>query len=321
MLQVFLFVLFFTSILEATEGAFPLYLNGYMGPKAGYLPPPGFYVRNDVYHHPGHISKNVLGGVVTAKANAKISLDILNLAYVSDLTLLGANVACGAIIPAGRINVHADLSATVPRLTVANNMATVVLNTVTKKKHQVAHGISDTLVLPLMLGWHAKEYNLHLLAFQGVFLPTGGYTKGYIANMGQNHFATETDVGFTWLNPDWGTEVSALTGITINFTNHKIHYRSGTGWHTDFFVGQYLTLNLQVGLSGYWFHQLTPDSGKGSKVLGGFRGQALGLGPSISYEWKIGSIPLVATLRYFTETHTKNYLKGETFYFTLTLPV
>lgn len=313
-------LIFVHSWAGATEAAFPLYLNGYMGPKAGYMPPPGLYIRNDIYHHPGHVKANVLGGRVSAKSNAKISLDVLNLTYVSSATLLGANWGWCAVIPAGRANVHADVSISVPRVCF-NPLPTLSTDTITKSKHQVAHGLADVMVVPFMLGWHAPSYDLHFVAFQGLFLPTGGYKKGDIANMGQNHFASETDVGFTWLNPKSGTEVSAITGLTINFTNHKIHYRSGTGWHTDFFAGQYLTPKLQVGISGYWFYQLNPDSGTGSKALGGFRGQVLGLGPSISYEFSVCGHPVIANARYFKETHARNYLKGETFYLTVSIPI
>ncbi len=312
-----LFVLLSAEIF-ATEGAFPLYLNGYMGPKAGYMPPPGVYIRNDIYHHPGHARASVLGGRITGKANVKISFDLFNMMYISPYTLLGANVGCSALLPVGRINVHAEASAQVPRLQLTPAPA-ITLQTVTRKKHQVAHGVADMLLIPLMLGWHIDAYDLHVLFYQGLFVPTGSYTKGHIANMGQNHFATETDAGFTWFNQKTGTEVSAITGITVNFTNHKIHYRSGTGWHTDFFVGQYLTSKLQLGLSGYWFYQLTPDKGPATTVLGGFRGQVLGLGPSLSYEFMVGKCPVVANVRYFKEMHSKNYLKGESVYFTLTV--
>ncbi len=297
-----------------------------MGPKAGYMPPPGLYIRDDIYHHPGHAKASVLGGFISAKANVKISLDLFNLTYVSKLKLLGADVACGALIPFGRINVHAHLNATVPSLHIRRNalglpVPTITLNKITRKKHQVAHGIADCLLIPLMLGWHAESYDLHFIVYQGLFVPTGDYSKNKIANMGQNHFATETDAGFTWLNEKWGTEVSVMTGITSNFTNHKNHYRSGTGWHTDFFAGQYLTPKMQVGLSGYWFYQLTPDSRKGSSVLGGFRSQVLGLGPSISYQFDAWGLPVLVNARYFKETHAKNYLKGETFYLTVSLPI
>ena len=315
-----------TCLLSATQGDFPLYLNGYFGPKAGYMPPPGLYVRNDCYHHNGHANSSVLGGFVSGKVKAKISLDILDLTYVTPLKLLGANVAFGALAPAGRIAINAQLDAVVPSLSVNTGplglpSPTITLNNTTVKKYQVAHGLADCLILPLMLGWHAPDYDLHILAFQGLFVPTGKYSKNKIANMGQNHYATETDVGFTWLNEAIGTEVSAMTGITSNFTNHKTHYRSGTGWHTDFFAGQYVSKKMQIGLSGYWFYQLTPDSGRGSKILGGNRGYVLGLGPSISYEFDICKLPIIVNARYFKETHSKNYLKGETFYLTITVPI
>ncbi|MBS0634539.1 MAG: transporter [Verrucomicrobia bacterium] len=314
------------SILKATEGAFPLYLNGYNVPKSGYMPPPGLYARNDIYHHNGHVKGSVIGGLATVKANVKISFDVLGLTYISHLKLLEANIGCGVIVPVGRINVHGTLSATIPTVGTQTNalgipVPQLQLQSITKKKHQVAHGIADTLVIPFMLGWHAPAYDLHIIAFQGVFIPTGKFDKNKIANMGQNHYALETDAGFTWLSTKWGTEVSAITGITTNFTNHKIHYKSGAGWHTDFYIGQYVTSNLEIGLSGYWFYQLTPDSGKGAKLLNGFRSRVLGLGPSISYEFTVAKVPVTVNARYFKETHSKNYLKGDTFYLTVTVPI
>src|SRR5437870_342339 len=98
------FLINFFSWVDATESAFPLYLNGYMGPKAGYMPPPGLYLRNDYYHHPGHVKAAVLGGRVSGKSNVKISLDLLNVTYVSHKKLLGADVACGVLIPFGKID-------------------------------------------------------------------------------------------------------------------------------------------------------------------------------------------------------------------------
>ena len=139
--------------------------------------------------------------------------------------------------------------------------------------------------------------------------------------MGQNHFALETDAGFTWLNTKFGSEVSAITGITSNFTNHKTGYRSGSEWHTEFFVGQYLSKKLEIGLAGYWYYQLTPDKIHGKQFATGFRGQVLGLGPCINYELNIGKIPVFLNLRYYKETHSKNHLKGDSFFFTVSVPI
>ena len=341
--RLFVFLLLFSSLchtpLTAEETGMGLYLLGYQSAKAGYLPPPGLYFRNDAYHHPGHIKGAVFGGIAQLKANAKISLDLLTLTYVSPLKFLGADVACGVLVPFGRINVHASaqiqvapliqaLESSIPSSGAASTPSAAASTstptppalptTITKKKHQVAHGISDMLVIPLMLGWHWD--NFHMLAYQGLFLPTGRYKKGRIANMGQNHYATETDAGITYLNKNTGTELSLISGLTVNFTNHKIHYRSGTGWHTEFFAGQYLTRGLEVGLAGYWFYQLTKDSGKGA-LLGGFRGRVLGLGPCLSYDFKIKNFEFNANVRYYKESHAKHYLKGESFWFTLSIPI
>jgi hypothetical protein len=330
MRHLFVFLLILRMLSSAVayceQSAFPLYLLGYMSSKAGYMPPSGFYFRNDVYHHYGHVKEGLFGGRQVAKANAKISLNVLALNYISPWKLLGADVACGALVPIGKVDVRAELQVGKPKL--VNNSSscdiarpTVKISSRTIKRHQVAHGVGDSLIIPLMLGWHAESYNLHLLAYQGLFLPTGGYKKGSIANMGQNHFATETDAGFTWLNTNTGTEVSAMTGVTVNFTNHKTHYRSGTGWHTEFFAGQYLNKDLQVGLAGYWFYQLTPDKLHGRQFLDGFRGQVLGLAPCLSYEFALGKVPVFANIRYYNETNAKNYLKGGSFFFTLTVPI
>ena len=328
---------FYHTHLAAEETGMGLYLLGYQSAKAGYLPPPGLYFRNDAYHHPGHIKGGVFGGVAQLKANAKISLDLLTLTYVSPLQFLGADVACSVLVPIGRINVHASAQvnvgqllqtlnstaapskvASTPSTSTATPMLPTLPTTITKKKHQVAHGISDMLVIPLMLGWHYD--NFHMLAFQGLFLPTGRYKKGHIANMGQNHYATETDAGITYLNKNMGTEISLISGLTVNFTNHKIHYRSGTGWHTEFFAGQYLTRSLELGLAGYWFYQLTKDSGKGA-LLGGFRGRVLGLGPCLSYDFKIKDFEFNANVRYYKESNAKHYLKGESFWLTVSIPI
>lgn len=323
-ISLFLSTILLALPLHGQEGAFPLYLLGYMSTKAGYMPPPGLYVRNDVYHHNGHVKGGLFGGRAVAKVNAKLSFDVLTLSYVTPWKLLGANVAFGGVVPAGRVNVHAKLDAEIPRL-VRNSgscdfaLPSVALTSRTKKKHQVAHGIGDSLIIPLMLGWHADSLNLHLIAYQGLFVPTGSYKKGHVANMGQNHFATETDAGFTWLNTKTGTELSAMTGITSNFTNHKIKYRSGTAWHTEFFAGQYLMEDLEIGVAGYYFYQLTPDKFRGKQFFNGFRGKVFGIAPLLSYNFKIADIPVFANVRYYTESDSKNYLKGNSFFFTLTV--
>lgn len=310
-LLAFLLSLMEPNSLAAAEGASGLWPMGYGSAKAGIQPPPGtLALRNDIYHNHSHLK---------GAARVKVSLDAPAFRYVTDVKILGGDYGFGAIFQAGRVNVHAKQ---VQNVTSVQNLPgpngvpqpTVVVTPVTKKIHRVAHGVGDTYVAPFILGWHTET--LHTLFIQAAWVPTGKYSKDHVANMGRNRWATDTDFAFTWLDPKYGLEVSALTGVTVNFTNHKTHYRSGSEWHTDFFIGKNLTKALEVGLVGYWYYQLTPDKGKGA-TFGDFRGRVLGLGPYLGYTFTIGKTPIYANARYYHDSHVKNHLKGDTFYFTL----
>jgi hypothetical protein len=39
--------------------------------------------------------------------------------------------------------------------------------------------------------------------------------------------------GYTYFNPQTGRELSAVTGLTYNFTNPSTDYRNGVDWHLD----------------------------------------------------------------------------------------
>lgn len=179
------FLLIFLSCfaaLNAVQGGFGLYLLGFLSSKSCYLPPPGVYFRNDIYHHPGHIKGGFFGNSVQAKAHAKISLDLLTFTLVTPYTILGAKYACGVIVPVGRIPVHASANIDSPRLMLQQDgkclpSPTINIESKSVSKRQTAHGLADTLLIPFMLGWDIDAYDLHALFYQGVFVPTGGYSK------------------------------------------------------------------------------------------------------------------------------------------------
>jgi len=62
-------------------------------------------------------------------------------------------------------------------------------------------------------------------------------------------------------------------------------------------------------VAGYYFQQITDDSGPGAK-LGGFRGMAVGIGPQIGFLFPVGDFrvnrPLL--LRRLTGTRPGRYL-------------
>ena len=96
-------------------------------------------------------------------------------------------------------------------------------------------------------------------------------------------------MGITYLHPKKGHEVSAYLGYTINFENPATNYLSGNEFHLDWFVGQHLPKGFAIGMAGYFYQQVTGDSGSGAR-LGAFQGQAMAIGPCVTYNGKIGKV-------------------------------
>jgi hypothetical protein len=57
---------------------------------------------------------------------------------------------------------------------------------------------------------------------------------------------------------------------------------NGIDFHVDWGASQLVSKNVHVGLAGYYFQQLTADSGAGAK-LGDFKGRVAGIGPQIGF--------------------------------------
>ena len=62
--------------------------------------------------------------------------------------------------------------------------------------------------------------------------------------------------------------VSLVTGVTYNFVNPGPDYQNGLDWHLDWAGSQFLTKQLQAGVAGYVYQQLTCDRGAAA-FLGG----------------------------------------------------
>jgi len=103
-----------------------------------------------------------------------------------------------------------------------------------------------------------------------------------LANLGIGHSAIDAGGGYTYFNPQTGHEFSATAGFTYNFINQSTQYQNGIDVHLDWGASQFLTKQLQVGLVGYIYNQLTDDSGSGDRV-GAFRSRVVGIGPQFGY--------------------------------------
>ena len=65
---------------------------------------------------------------------------------------------------------------------------------------------------------------------------------------------------------------------------------------------------------------MTGDSGAGA-TLGAFKGEVTGVGPSMTYNFALGKLPVATTARWYHEFDVENRLKGDAVYFTATIPL
>jgi hypothetical protein len=180
------------------------------------------------------------------------------------------------------------------------------------KRSSSTNTLGDIVLMPLMLNYNAHaDFNVNFRV--GAYAPTGDYQVGRLSNTGKNFWTIEPVLGLMYFGQKNGFEASAFVGCDFNTENKDTNYTSGTQFHLDGTLAQHFPLFgdlAGVGVSAYYYQQVTDDSGSGA-TLGAFKGKTVGLGPVISYVSKIGSHDVVTELKWLHETETENRLQGD----------
>jgi hypothetical protein len=124
-------------------------------------------------------------------------------------------------------------------------------------------GFAD-LIPQASLRWNAGVHNV--MTYITGDIPVGKYDRTSLSNLGLGHGAIDWGLGYTYFNPQTGQEFSAVGGVTYNYVNPSTNYQSGMDFHLDYAASQFLTKQVQVGLVGYVYHQLTGDISPGGRV-------------------------------------------------------
>jgi hypothetical protein len=288
--------------LYAAEGGASFYLLGSRGPMAGFTPPPGVYFQNDFYIYSGNANVNLdLGGKLVADADAKALINLSTALWVSPWQVMGGNLAFTATVPIGGPDITGRI---VPSpLSVSDSIST----------------FGDP-VLGTFVGWHNGDF--HWQTGVSVNVPVGDYHEGDIANLSFNHWAADIYASGTWLNSATGLELSAATGISFNGEDSATHYKNGTEFHFEGTIDQHFSKAFDVGLVGYYYNQLTDDSGSGvPPVLGGFRGEVAAIGATAGYNFQVGKLPVSTRIKYYHEFDAKNRLEGDSVFLTVAMPL
>jgi len=140
-------------------------------------------------------------------------------------------------------------------------------------------------------------------------IPVGLYSKDNIANIGTGHGAIDLGGGYTYLDRQNGNEVSAVAGLTYNFTNPTTNYQSGVDFHLDWAASRLLSEQVSAGVAGYVYQQIGCDSGSGNTV-GCFRSRILGVGPQLGLRFPMGQMLGYVGLKAYGEFGAKNTPQG-----------
>lgn len=283
------------SIARAEEGAISTRPPGIQGPMGGFLPPPGFYAQDVVYLMNGDADAAPFQGRATADIEMLIALNILQFTYVAPPQVLGGNVGLAAAIPFGYAKLKGDLE-------LDNNLFGNGVSASTDDFDLADFTLSPTI------GWHRGDF--HWNATVTGYIPSGSYDKSRILNVSLNRYAIDPTLGLTWLDSESLIELSAVAGYTINFENEATDYDSGDSLHVDLAAIKRFDFGLAAGIVAYGEFQMTDDSGSGA-VLGDFRGHAIGVGPTISYDFSLGDVKFQGSARYYHDVETEKRYESD----------
>lgn len=175
----------------------------------------------------------------------------------------------------------------------------------------------DAILQPILLDYVNGTHTFFAYLASDVGLPTGSYAANRATNTGLNTFAWMPSLSVTWfVHQKW--ELSGTALVELNSPNHATNYHSGAVATFDFLVGYQVAKNTQLGLQGYLLKQFTDDTSDGRAVPGGFRTQAVGIGPQVRYNWAPAS---GIVFKYTREFAVRNRSEGNVFWLELSFPV
>lgn len=275
----------------ATEGGGSVYPNGSDSFTAGALPPPGTYGMLFGQSYSADRLNDSKGNNLNVP-DFKVTANVLapRFIWVPGTKVLGGDLSVHAIVPL------VNLKVSVPG------------------RSQSKTGIGDIVAGP-GIGYHHSP-KMHSIVGLDFYLPTGGYNKTDLANIGRNYWAIEPLYILTYIDPD-GFNGDIKAGYIVNRRNKDTDYTSGHEFHFDYAMGWGLGNGWTAGVGGYYYQQVTIDRQAGADVPNN-KGKAFAMGPLIKYDNGKG---LFVTLKWQKETSVESRAQGNALWLKAVFPL
>ena len=200
------------------------------------------------------------------------------------------------------------------------SQGTLAFNDIARSRSTSNGGIGDVVIVPLTVGIHFSETN-NLSISTSIFAPTGQFRPGNLSNLGMGEWTVMPSFAHTYVLEKRGLEFDNFVGFDIYSQSNTTKYTSGTVFHWDGMVIQYLSKRVGFGVIGSNITQITNDTGRIADLLHGFESRAWGIGPMALYVAKVDKPGIVVQLRWVNEFKVTNLFKGNTLLLGLTLKI
>lgn len=279
---------------DAAEGGSSHYIPGIAGDLGLALPPrPGAQVANVVWVQSGDVDRAVLQGRVNTALDMTVVLDLAMASYTFEKKVLGGSYTVGALVPFGYAEIDATLTG--PGGGVVRGSPD-------------SFNLSDMALIPFQMNWSLGDFHFKLA--ETVIVPTGAYDLDKRVNLGRNYWSFDTGAAVTWFDPASRTEVSLAPGIMINTKNDDTDYKTGAEFHLDFTANHFVTDTVAIGVKGYWYQQVSGDSGAGAR-LGDFKSESVGIGPGFVWTPAFAGGRLAVAGKWMHDVHAERRLKSD----------
>ena len=295
------------EISRADESGISFWLPGLFGSLAAVPQQPGLSAALIYYHTTVSAGASValsrefqIGNIpanVTAHANANVNatgdLGIFAPSYLFASPVFGGQASLSMMTIYG--NTNTSLAGTV-----TGTLATPFGSFPFMRSDSIANsttGFGD-LYPQFALRWN-NGVNNYMTYITGD-VPVGDYSSSSLSNIGIGHGAVDAGGGYTYFNSQTGHELSGVLGFTYNLMNPSTQYQNGVDMHFDWGAPQFLTKQIQIGLVGYVYDQVSCDSGSGDRV-GCFESRVVGIGPQFGYIFPLGTMRGYLNLKAYEE--------------------
>ncbi|WP_024519838.1 transporter [Bradyrhizobium sp. Tv2a-2] len=286
----------------ADAGGLSFWLPGTFGSLAATPVAPG-WAYETIYLHlqqsagggKNFVTGGGVGGTIVAGLNAHADALVEGVTYTSALPVLGGQAGFSLLAAPGNLGVGIDATLTGP-----------LGNTISGGKTDNRTTVSDVFYQGT-LKWN-QGVNNEMVYIAGN-IPSGTYDASRLANLSFGFWGVDTGAGYTYLDPKTGHEFSVVGGLTYSAPNPFLQYQNGIDAHIEWAASQFVTKDVLVGVAGYYFQQLTDDTGPGAK-LGGFRGMAVGIGPEIGFLFPVGDYQGYLNIKGYKDLAVENRPEG-----------